>query len=247
MLRSYLITGLRNLLKQRGYSIAKIIGLAIGLAASMVIYLYIREDLSYDRFNTNYDRIVRLLTIDSAEGVSSKYVGVTQPRLAPAAAAELPEVIKSVRFTGGGRYDLSYEGNILKCESAFRVDPSVFDVFDFNIIAGEKKGPLDNPGSIVITESLARKIFGDNDPVGKTIMLNQTTDLHVTAIMEDVPKNSHLQLDLLHTLVPGQNEDGLREALDSWQSIFTFSYLLLDKPANVNDLNHKTSSHQQEK
>ncbi len=239
MIRSYFITGLRNLLKQRGYSIAKIIGLAIGLAASMVIYLYIREDLSYDTLNTHYDRIVRLLTIDSAEGVSSKFVGVTQPRLAPAAAAELPEVIKSVRFTGGGRYDLSYEGNILKCESAFRVDPSVFDVFDFNIIAGEKKGSLDNPGSIVITESLARKIFGDNDPVGKTIMLNQTTELHVTAILEDVPKNSHLQFDLLHTLVPGQNEDGLREALDTWQSIFTFSYLLLDKPSNVNDLNRK--------
>ena len=239
MLKSYFITGLRSLLKQRGYSFIKIFGLAIGLAASMMIYLYIQEDLSYDTFNPNYDRIVRLLTIDNAEGVSSKLVGVTQPRLAPAADQELPEVINSVRFTGGGRYDLSYEDNILKCESAFRVDPSVFDVFDFNIIRGQKKGALDNPGSIAITESLSKKIFGDKDPIGRTIMLNQTTELHVTAILEDVPKNSHLQFDLLHTLVPGQNEDGLRQALETWQGIFCFSYLLLDKPADINDLNQK--------
>ena len=239
MLRSYFITGIRNLLKQKGYSFIKIIGLAFGLAASMMIYLYIHEDLSYDTFHSKYDRIVRLLTIDGAEGVSSKLVGVTQPRLAPAAEQELPEVVKSVRFTGGGRYDLSYGDNVLKCESAFRVDPSVFDVFDFKILSGEERGALDNPGSIVITASLAKKIFGNEDPIGKTVKLNQNTELHVTAVLADVPKNSHLQFDLLHTLVPGQNEDGLRQALDTWQGIFTFSYLLLDKPADVNDLNAK--------
>lgn len=239
MFKSYFTTGLRNLLKQKGYSIIKVTGLAFGLAASMMIYLYIQEDLSYDTFHKNYDRIVRLLTIDSAEGVSSKHVGVTQPRLAPAAEEDLPEVIKSVRFTGGGRYDLSYNDNVLKCEAAFRVDPSVFEVFDFKVIDGAKKGILDKPGSIAITETLARKIFGDENPVGKTVKLNQTTDLNVTAVLADLPKNSHLQFDLLHSLVPGQNEDGLRQALDTWQGIFTFSYLLLDRPVNVADLNAK--------
>ncbi|HEY5751021.1 MAG TPA: ABC transporter permease [Chryseolinea sp.] len=239
MFKSYFITGLRNLTKQKAYSFIKIIGLAFGLAASMMIYLYIEEDLSYDTFHHNYDRIVRLLTIDSAEGVSSKHVGVTQPMLAPTAEAELPEVTESVRFTGGGRYDLRYGDNILKCEAAFRVDPSVFDVFDFPILEGEKKGALDKPGSIVITKTLAKKIFGDEEPVGKTVKLNQTTDLFVTAVIADVPKTSHLQFDLLHSLVPGQNEDGLRQALETWQGIFTFSYLLLDKPANISDLNAK--------
>jgi len=239
MFKSYFITGLRNLLKQKGYSSIKIIGLAFGLATSMMIYLYIHEDLSYDTYHKNYDRIVRLLTIDSAEGVSSKLVGVTQPRLAPAAAEELPEVVNSVRFTGGGRYDLSYNDNILKCEAAFRVDPSVFEVFDFKIVKGETVGTLAKPGSIAITETLARKIFGDEDPIGKTLKLNQNTDLNVTAVLADLPKNSHLQFDLLHSLVPGQNEDGLRQALDTWQGIFTFSFLLLDKPVDVDDLNKK--------
>src|SRR6186997_2612752 len=102
MFRSYFTIGLRNLLKQKGYSFIKIAGLAFGLAASMIIYLYVREDLSYDKFHTKYTRIVRVLTIDSAEGVSSKKVGVTQPMLGPTAEDELPEVVESVRFTGGG-------------------------------------------------------------------------------------------------------------------------------------------------
>src|SRR3954466_12272572 len=161
MLKSYFIIGLRNLLKQKGYSFIKLAGLAFGLAASMIIYLYVREDLAYDTFNHNYDRIVRVLTIDSAEGVSSKLVGVTQPRLGPAAKEELPEVIESVRFNGGGRYDLSYNDKTLKCDAAFRVDPSVFSVFDFRVIDGPKTGILDEPNSIAITETLARKIFGN--------------------------------------------------------------------------------------
>ncbi len=239
MLKSYFITGIRNLSSQKIYSFIKIIGLSLGLGASMMIYLYVQEDLSYDTFHQHYGRIVRLLTIDSAEGVSSKLVGVTQPTLAPAAEEELPEVVESVRFTGGGRYDLSYNDNVLKCEAAFRVDPSVFDVFDFKIIDGPKEGILENPGSIAITESLATKIFGDENPIGKTIKLNRTTDLNVTAVLADPPKNSHLKFDLLHSLVPGKDEDGLRQALETWQGIFTFSYLLLDRPIDADDLNAK--------
>jgi putative ABC transport system permease protein len=239
MLKSYFIIGLRNLLKQKGYSFIKIAGLAFGLAASIVIYLYVREDLAYDTFNSNYKKIVRVLTIDSAEGVSSKLVGVTQPMLGPTAESELPEVVESVRFTGGGRYDLSYNDNSLKCEAAFRVDPTIFNVFDFKIVDGATTGALDQPGSIVITQALARKIFGDESPIGKTVKLNQNVDLNVTAVLADPPKTSHIQFDLLHSLVPGQNEANLRQALETWQGIFCFTYLLLDKPANVPDLNEK--------
>ena len=239
MFRNYFTIGLRNLFKQKGYSFIKIAGLAFGLAASLVIYLYIREDLSYDKFNKNYSRIVRVLTIDSAEGVSSKLVGVTQPRLGPAAKEELPEVVESVRFTGGGRYDLSYNDNTLKCEAAFRVDPTVFNDYDFKVVDGAQKNILDQPGSIAITESLAKKIFGNESAIGKTIKWNQNVDLNVTAVLADPPKTSHIQFDLLHSLVPGQNEQGLQQALDTWQGIFCFTYLLLDKPVAVDDLNGK--------
>ncbi len=239
MFKNYFVIGLRNLLKQKGYSIIKILGLAFGLAASMMIYLYVREDLSYDTYHKNFKNIVRVLTIDSAEGVSSKLVGVTQPMLGPTATDELPEVVNSVRFTGGQPYDLSYEDKALKCQGAFRVDPSVFDVFDFKVIDGATTGILDQPGSIAITESLAKKIFGEERAVGKIIRLNQNTDLYITAVLADQPNNSHLQFDLLRTLVPGQNEDGLRQSLETWQGIFCFTYLHLDKPVNESDLNAK--------
>jgi putative ABC transport system permease protein len=239
MFKNYFVIGFRNLLKQKGYSFIKICGLAFGLAASMMIYLYVKEDVSYDTYHKNFKNIVRVLTIDSAEGVSSKLVGVTQPMLGPTATSELPEVVNSVRFTGGQPYDLSYGEKALKCQAAFRVDPSVFEVFDFKIIDGATTGILDQPGSIAITESLAKKIFGDERAVGKTIKLNLTTDLNVTAVLADQPKNSHLQFDLLRTLVPGQNEDGLRQSLETWQGIFCFTYLQLNKPANESDLNTK--------
>lgn len=239
MLKSYLTIALRNLGKEKGYSFIKIFGLAFGLAASMIIYLYVREDISYDTFNKHYKHIVRVLTIDSAEGVSSKLVGVSQPQLGPTAEEELPEVIESVRIIGGGAYDLSYEGNALKAQTAFRVDPAFFTVFDFPIIDGPATGALDQPGSIAITQTLAKKIFGDDKAIGKTIKLNQNVDLNVTAVLADPPKNSHLQFELLHTLVPGQNEDGLRQALETWQGIFCFTYLLLESPPVESDLNSK--------
>src|SRR6185369_12506971 len=239
MLKNYFTTGLRNLLKQKGYSILNIIGLSFGLAASIVIFLYIQEDLSYDKFNTKYDRIARLLTIDNAEGVSSKLVGVTAPPLGPAAETELPEVLKSARISGGGKLDLSYDDKMLKCDAGFRTESSLFEVFDFKIIDGKKSGALDEPNSIAITETLSKRIFGDVNPIGKTIKLNQTTELHVTALVADPPKNSHIQFDLLRSLTPGPNEDGFKQFLQTWQGIGMFTYVLLDKPLQAGILNPK--------
>jgi putative ABC transport system permease protein len=239
MIRSYFLIGLRTLLKQKSFSLIKVVGLALGLATSIIIYLFIKEDLSYDKFNSKYERVVRLLTIDQGEGVSSKLVGVTPPRLGPTSADELPEVLESVRFIGGGPYELSFNDKPVKSTSAMRVDPSVFKVFDIKIINGPETGILDKPGSIAITETLAKKIFGQENPIGKTVKLNQQTDLNITAVLADPPKNSHIQFDLLHTLVPGKDEDGLRQGLDSWQNIFCRTYLLLDKPVDVPDLNSK--------
>ncbi len=239
MLKSYFISGLRNLLKQKGYSIIKIAGLACGLAASMIIYLYVLEDLSFDKFNHNYKNIVRLLTIDQAEGVSSKLVGVTAPPLGPAAEAELPEVVNSVRIIGVGRLDLSYGTNILKSDASFRTESSFFEVFDFKILDGKKQGTLDEPNSIAITETLAKRIFGSENPIGKTIKLDQVTDLNVVALVADPPKNSHIQFDMLRSMTPGKSEDNYRQFIESWQGISTFTYLLLDKPFNEQDLNAK--------
>jgi len=239
MLTSFFKIGLRNLLKQKGYSAIKIAGLAFGLAASMIIYLFIQEDLSYDTMHRNYANIGRLLTIDNGEGVSSKLVGVTPPPLGAAAVAELPEVLNSARLSGGSRQDISYGEKSLKCDAYFRSESSLFDIFDFKIVNGQSKGMLDEPNSAVITQTLAKRIFGDDNPVGKTIRLNQNTELHITAVAADLPKNSHIQFDLLRSMTPSQSEDGYRQFLESWQGISMFTYLLLDRPADPSDLNPK--------
>jgi putative ABC transport system permease protein len=239
MLKSFFTIGIRNLLKQKGYSFIKIAGLALGLAASMLIFLYVSEDLSYDKFNSNYNHIARALTIDKGEGVSSKLVGVTPPAMGPAVNQELPEVIDEVRILNQGRYDLGYGDKTLKCDGAFYTESSFFHVFDFPIIAGDKNGILDKPNSIVITESLAKKIFGDEDPMGKTIKLNQTIDLFVNGLMKDPPKNSHLQFDLLRSMVAPEGNPGFRQFLESWQGLACHTYLLLNTEVNVEDLNSK--------
>jgi putative ABC transport system permease protein len=239
MFKSYFTIGFRNLTKEKGYSFIKIAGLALGFAASLIIFLYVKEDLSYDRFHSHYDRIVRVLTIDKGEGVSSKLVGVTPPPLGPAVEQELPEVIGEVRLQNQGRYDLSYGDKLLKCEAAFYTETSLFKVFDFKILEGNKNDVLDKPNSIAITQKLSRKIFGDESPIGKTIKLNQTTNLFVTALVEDPPKNSHLQFDLLRSIVAPEDNPRLRQFLESWQGISTFTYLLLDRPLVENDLNAK--------
>lgn len=239
MFKSFLLIGIRNLLKQRIYSFIKIAGLAFGLATSMIIYLYIEEDLSYDKFHKNYDRIGRLLTIDQAEGVSSKLVAVVSPPLGPAAETELPEVIKSVRIQGGSRQDISYEDKVLKCDAYFRTESSFFEVFDFEILEGKKEGVLDEPNTIAITQKLANRIFGNESAIGKTIRFNQTLELSVVAVVKDPPANSHLQFDLLRSMTPAQGEDGYQQFLQSWQGISTFTYVLLDRKLDVADMTQK--------
>jgi putative ABC transport system permease protein len=239
MLKSFFTIGFRNLLKQKGYSGIKIAGLALGLAASMIVFLFIQEDFSYDTMHHNYSRIGRLLTIDKGEGVSSKLVGVTPPALGNAAAAEFPEVLKSVRLSGGSKQDISYEDKSLKCDAFYRSESSLFEIFDFPIVAGAKTGMLDEPNSVVITQTLATRIFGTENPIGKTIKLNQNTDLNVTAVAADLPSNSHIQFDMLRSMTPAQGEDNYRQFLESWQGINMFTYLLLDREVNPDDLNPK--------
>ncbi len=239
MLKSFFVIGFRNLLRQKGYSGIKIIGLALGLSTSMVIFLFIQEDYSYDTMHHNYSHIGRLLTIDKGEGVSSKVVGVTPPALGGAAAAELPEVLKSVRLSGGSRQDIAYEDKTLKCDAYYRSESSLFEIFDFPIVAGLKEGMLDEPNSVVITQSLATRIFGTENPIGKTIKLNQNTDLNVTAVAAGLPSNSHIQFDMLRSLTPAQGEDNYRQFLESWQGINMFTYVLLDQEVNPDDLNPK--------
>ncbi len=235
MLKNYLKIAVRNIFKEGTYSVIKISGLVIGLAAIVIISLFLFEDLSFDMFHSKKDRIVRVLTIDSAQGVQSQVVGVSQAALGPAAVEEIPEVENYVRILGGSQWRLQIDDKEFQSENGIMTENSFFQVFDFEIIDGQRDSALSEPNSVVLTESLAKKIFGEEDPIGNVLRLDGTTELNIKAVMKDPPANSHIQFDIIRSLVAPEDQPGWQQFLTNWSGINCYNYLLLDKPHN--DLN----------
>ncbi|MBD3166925.1 cell division protein FtsX, partial [bacterium] len=201
MLRNYLVIALRNLWKHRLFSAINILGMAIGMAACLLILLYIRHEISYDRFHADSDRMYRILTIDKALGVSSSLVGITMPPLGPSLVKDFPEVELTARVTGTTRAMLTHEEQQVFADPYRAADSTFFRMFDFKLLRGDPDRVLASPFSIVLTESLARRMFGEIDPVGKVIESQSGYELTVTGIAADVPGNSHLQFEALYSMI----------------------------------------------
>ncbi len=229
MLKNYIKIALRGVLKEKAFSLIKIVGLAFGLAACLIITLFLIEDLSFDGMHSKKNRIVRVLTIDSAQGVQSQEVGVSQPGMAKSAIDEIPEVESAVRIMSPQSLPLQYEDRVFNAENAIFSESEFFEIFDFEIIEGQTEDILDEPHSVVLTKTLAEKIFGEESPLGKNLVLNQNT-LNVKAVMEDPPINSHIQFDMVRSMVAPEGNEGWANFLLSWQGIQVFTYLLLDEP-----------------
>lgn len=236
MWKNYLKVALRSLGKRKGYTLLNVGGLAVGMACAILIALSVRQDLAFDRFHEDSERIFRVLTIDEALGVTSTRVGITLPALGPAMEAELPEVERSVRMTGGGRQLLSVGEKDLYAETVALAEASFFDVFGFDLRRGDPATALAEPNTAVLTETMAARLFGDADPVGRTIRLNHETDLRVTGVVADPPATSSLRFDVLQALVPAEGQDGLQQFLESWNSISLSTYVVLRDPAAAEPL-----------
>ena len=229
MLINYFKIAFRYIRKEGIYSIIKILGLSVGLFACLQIVLFVYEDLSFDSMHSKADRIVRVLTIDSAQGVQSQEVGVSQPALGPAANREIPEVVDAVRIAGLGEIRLKKGDKEFKTEQAIFSESSFFEIFDFEITDGQREHILDEPNSVVLTESLAKKIFGEESPMGQSLQLGDI-ELNIKAIAKDPPKNSHIQFDMVRSLVAPEDNPGWQQFLISWGGLSVFNYLLLDQP-----------------
>lgn len=239
MLKNYIVIAIRNVMKHRGYSLLNIVGLAAGLTCCILVALFVREDLSYDAFHTKKDRIARVLTIDNAQGVSSQHVGVSYPALGPALVAAMPEIVDAVRIVSQGKQQFTYGEKTIQAERSILTESSFFTIFDFPVVHGARTAILDEPYSVVLTESFAQKVFGKENAVGKTLMLGNTTPLHVKAVVQNPPSASHLQFDMVQSLQPPDDQPNWRQWLDSWQGISVNTYVLLDKPRDVRTLQPK--------
>jgi len=196
MIRNYIKIACRNLSRHKAYTLINLTGLAVGMAAAILIFLWVRDELSFDRFHEFADTTYR---VEFDQDYSGRLFHVTvEPwPMAPALDLELPEVAAASRYTSVGDV-LARAGDRSFYENRIRyVDPAFFEIFTFPLISGDLGAFGRNPKSVIMTRSQAEKYFGKQDPVGKSLTINNRDDFTVVGVMEDVPPHSSLRFDML--------------------------------------------------
>jgi len=247
MLRNYFKIALRNMKQHKGYSFINISGLAIGMACCILILLYVTDELSYDKFHKNRDRIYRINAISSI-GVTSRQYATVPPALAPGLADSIPEIEESTRLMEIPNLRGRYNDNSIEIADCFFVDSAFFNIFTYEFVEGVPESVFKNPGSIVITEETAAQIFGDENPMGETIDLGNARLVQITGVIKNVPKNSHIQFNALLPLSFIRDESG-RPVDFSNAAYFCewYAYLLLREGAPVGDVERKIMETAEEK
>lgn len=242
MLKNYFKIALRNLRKHPGYTFINVFGLATGITCFVLILLYVQDELAYDRYHENADRIHRVVEVIEDAEESSSQPFPTGPTL----AADFPHLIEaSVRFFNlqAPSLAISYEppsGEVRSFNerSFFFADSTVFDIFSFDLVRGDPATALDRPGTVVLTEDAAQRYFGDDDPLGKSLIFEDEHLLEVTGVLAEVPRTSHFTFDFLasfSTLRASIYADQPRR-LEGWYWNPAWTYVLLEEGVTPEDL-----------
>jgi len=235
MFRNYMKITLRTIRRHKGFSFINIVGLAVGMACVVIILLWVQYELSFDKHHEKAERIFRIAS-ESQANPPTKTV-VTPPPMAPALAQEFPEIEASARLSRGGGNKLFSFGNKHFYESYYAVDPSFFEIFTFDFVEGEAGTALNDPYSIVLSEDMARKFFGSQNPIGQIIQFDETTDFTVTGIIKNIPSNSHLMRDIF---IPFETWGKLfEEPMEHWQYWSFYTYILLRPNVDTQEMETK--------
>lgn len=228
MLRNYFKIAWRNLLRHVSFSLINLIGLSVGLACCLSIYLFVQDEFAYDRFHAKADRIYRVVNQRTAEGKQSQ-MAVTPPAYGPTLRANFPEVQQMVRlFALGNKPLVTYQDKKFFETDILLADSTFFDVFSFPLTRGNPAQVLRGANTLVISESMARKYFGDQDPINKQLIIagGGTIPFRVTGVMKDLPAQSHLNVNAvgsfstLKSLVETGRLENWR-----WQQFYTYVVL----------------------
>ncbi len=239
MLKNYLKIAFRNLLKSKAFSLINIAGLAIGLSGFILLSLYIRQELSFDDFNTKADRIYRPVEIQRPAGVPEQQVAVTMGPLAAALKNDFPEIEAAARIMPAPAYFCNVGEKGFYEDQIVYADPGIFNIFTIPFIEGDPAQALKDPNSIVLTKSAAWKYFGDQDPVGRIFTINQQVgknEMKITGIIKDYPENSHIRFSMIGSLSTLRNDIPW---MDNWGDNFLATYVLLKKGADKSQLEKK--------
>ena len=199
MFKNYLKTAIRNLGRHRGYSFINVAGLALGMACCILILLWVQDELSYDRYHKNADRLYRVVVKGRMSNREINFSTSPAP-LAKALTDEFPEVRQATRCLRSRNVLVGYQERQYNEGFLLYTDPNFFDTFSIPLIKGDPHKVLVAPNSLVITQDAALKYFGNQDPVGKTLTFNGRTDLRVTGLAANVPSNTHFHSDFFASL-----------------------------------------------
>ncbi len=222
MYKNYLKVAIRNTLKHKGYSLINIVGLAIGTACCLLLFLWVQDELSYDRYHEKAKQIFRVAFQNKVNLKVTQHAG-TQAPLGAALVREFPWIRKAVRF--------GYQKLLVKCnnkvfyEKIFFTDPEVFEVFTFPLVIGDTKTVLKDLHSILISEEMKSKYFGQENPIGKTINIRGGGDFTIEGVFKDIPRNSHFRFDFL-----GCFSNFAKNNFDKWGMSNYTTYILTSKP-----------------
>lgn len=245
MLKSYIKIAWRNLIRQRGYTFINLIGLAVGMACCLLIAFFVQDELSYDRYHTHANQIYRVLhafrNVDNPESLPppapEEFQVWGNAPVGPALAADFPEIEKVVQFTSTLSLLMQRGENRFQEDKVVFIDSTVFDVFSWKLLAGSPDKALVAPQSMVLSRSTAEKYFGDSNPIGQTIIVENKRPYTVTGVMEDIPANSHITFDVLLSM--SSFRQTRPNIFEEWGYIDFYTYFLLGKQAAIASLKAK--------
>jgi len=237
MLKNYFKIAFRNLLRNKLYSSINLTGLAIGLAACLMIWLWVQDEMSYDRFHTNAERIYRVERKFDFRDMHGQ-APITSGTYGPALVSDYPEIENHVRLH---RNELSIKDhrNIFHKTQLIVSDNSIFEIFDFHLESGDPKTALTQPKSMVLTRENAIKYLGTEDAIGKFLTVDWSgtlADFQITGILEEIPHNSHVQFDVLASISSYPPEQ-----LNTWFNNFLYTHVLVKEGTDIEALQDKFS------
>jgi ABC-type antimicrobial peptide transport system permease subunit len=236
MLKNYFKTAWRSLARGKGFSLINIVGLVVGMAGATLILLWLANEVSFDRFHVNKDRLYQVYAMTEIPGEKHATISVVSQPLGPALKQDFPDVENFSRVQYVDHFLLSVGDKRLSKVGGRIVDPAFLDMFSFPLVAGSKAAQLGNLNSITITENLARKLFGSVDVVGKTIRIDNADNFTVTGVLKDPPVNTRFTFDYL---LPFDYLRKIGRNNDNWVSNNIVTYVLLKPQVDVVAFNAK--------
>lgn len=234
MLKNYFKSAIRNLLKHRSFSSINIFSLTIGMAACMVIYLFVTDEKSFDSFHEN--NIYRLCEVQSFPGTNTQNVALSMPGMGPTMTNDFPEIESYTRFWSWGRQLVELEDENIMVEKMVGVDSSFFEIFNYSFIHGDPSQVVDAPMDAVLSEEMALKLFGKVDAMGETFVVSGDQCI-VRGVMENVPENSHLQFDVALNLFSAGPE--VDEFNSRFGGNFLNTYFIINPNADLAKMSEK--------